>query len=150
MIKQNPLLTILFIICLAVSGSADSLTVIAVGDIMMGSDYPASMLPPEGGAFLYRNVANLLQSADLTVGNLEGVLLSGGTCAKQTARGKVYAFRTPPSFAQHLVNAGFDFMNLANNHLNDFGPGGVESTMRTLDGCGIAYGGPEVLYQIRN
>jgi len=85
--------------------------VIAVGDIMMGSDYPVSMLPPNGGNDLYTNVANILQSADLTMGNLEGVLLSGGVCTKQMARGKVYAFRTPPSFAQHLADVGFDCKN---------------------------------------
>ncbi len=127
---------------LFVFGGAGSLTVVAVGDIMMGSDYPVSMLPPGGGSSLYANATNILKSADLTMGNLEGVLLSGGKCAKKVMRGKVYAFRTPPSFAQHLITAGFDFMNLANNHLNDFGPGGVESTVRTLVSYGIAYGGP--------
>jgi hypothetical protein len=123
-------------------GDAGSLTVIAVGDIMMGSDYPVNMLPPDNGAFLFKNVSNILQSADLTVGNLEGVLLSGGVCAKKTARGKVYAFRTPPSYANNLAAAGFDFMNLANNHLNDFGAGGVTSTKNTLLDYNISFGGP--------
>lgn len=108
----------------------------------MGSDYPVSMLPPNGGNDLYTNVANILHSADLTMGNLEGVFLSGGVCTKQMARGKVYAFRTPPSFAQHLADVGFDFLNLANNHLNDFGFGGIESTIRTLNDYNITYGGP--------
>jgi poly-gamma-glutamate capsule biosynthesis protein CapA/YwtB (metallophosphatase superfamily) len=120
---------------------ADSLTVIAVGDIMMGSDYPYDMLPPEQGNDLFLNVADSLKSADLTLGNLEGVLLAGGVCVKTPAKATVYAFRTPPSYAQHLVDAGFDFLNLANNHLNDFGREGVESTMKTLDGQCIAYGG---------
>ena len=115
---------------------------IAVGDIMMGSDYPVKMLPPSEGAFLFENVGFVLRSADLTMGNLEGVLLSGGVCAKKMARGKVYAFRTPPSFAENLVTAGFDFMNLANNHLNDFGAGGVISTAKTLEEHGISFGGP--------
>jgi len=108
----------------------------------MGSDYPVSMLPPNNGSDLYGNVTNILRSADLTLGNLEGVLLTGGVCAKKPAKGKVYAFRTPPHFAQHLTDAGFDFLNLANNHLNDFGIGGIESTMKTLDLHGIDYGGP--------
>jgi hypothetical protein len=142
LIKQNPRTIILFTLLIFSLGNAGSLTVIAVGDIMMGSDYPVNMLPPHGGEYLYENVARILRSADLTVGNLEGVLLSGGVCAKKTARGKVYAFRTPPSFAENLVTAGFDFMNLANNHLNDFGAGGVKSTQRTLEEHGIAFGGP--------
>jgi len=108
----------------------------------MGSDYPVSMLPPNSGCELYSNVTNILRSADLTLGNLEGVLLTGGVCTKKPAKGKVYAFRTPPHFAQHLADAGFDFLNLANNHMNDFGIGGIDSTMKTLELYGIAYGGP--------
>jgi hypothetical protein len=142
LIKRKLLFTIPAIFFLLTIGNAGSLTVIAVGDIMMGSDYPVNMLPPGGGSDLYSDVTNVLQSADLTLGNLEGVFLSGGLCAKQPARGKVYAFRTPPSFARHLVAAGFDFLNLANNHLNDFGTGGIESTRKTLSEYGIAFGGP--------
>lgn len=109
---------------------------------MMGSDFPHNMLPPEQGNDLFLNVADSLKSADLTLGNLEGVLLTGGLCTKTPAKGTAYAFRTPPSYAQHLVDAGFDFLNLANNHLNDFGYEGVESTMKTLDSQCIACGGP--------
>jgi hypothetical protein len=119
-----------------------SIRIIAVGDIMLGSDYPVSMLPPNGGSGLCVDIIDTLQSADLTLGNLEGVFLSGGVCAKKPTTGMVYAFRTPPSFAQHLADAGFDFLNLANNHMNDFGINGVESTMKTLESHGIAFGGP--------
>ena len=121
---------------------AGPITVVAVGDIMMGSDYPRPMLPPNQGNELYRNATEYLRAADVTVGNLEGVLLEGGVCAKKINKGKVYAFRMPPVFTQHLVDAGFDFINLANNHLNDFGAHGVASTEKTLTEYGIAYGGP--------
>jgi len=124
------------------AGSGDSLTIIAVGDIMMGSDYPVNMLPPSEGNALFRNVADVLSAGDLTLGNLEGVIMEGGVCAKKVTKGKVYAFRTPPSYARHLAEAGFDFMNLANNHMNDFGPQGVESTKKELAACSIGYGGP--------
>jgi len=110
---------------------------------MMGSDYPADNLPPNNGRDLCRNVTDILQSADLTLGNLEGVLLEGGVCTKKPEKGKAYAFRTPPTFAQNLADAGFDFLNLANNHMNDFGFHGTESTKRTLEGLGIEYGGPD-------
>ncbi|MCK4941333.1 CapA family protein [candidate division WOR-3 bacterium] len=142
MISKNPLLTIVILTVFFSLAGAGSITIIAVGDIMMGSDYPANMLPQDRGKGLYRNVAHFLSSGDLTLGNLEGVLLEGGVCAKKTAKGKVYAFRTPPSFAQHLADAGFDFFNLANNHLNDFGSQGITSTMKTLTDYGIEYGGP--------
>lgn len=123
-------------------GIGDSLTIIAVGDIMMGSDYPINMLPPNDGSGLFEHVADALKSADLTIGNLEGVIMEGGVCTKKTKKGKVYAFRTPPAYAPHLRDAGFDFMNLANNHMNDFGPQGIASTVRELEACSIGYGGP--------
>ena len=61
---------------------------------------------------------------------------------KKIDKGLVYAFRTRPDFAQNLADAGFRFMNLANNHMNDFGPEGIESTIRALTNVGIKYGGP--------
>ena len=36
-----------------------------------------------------------------------------------------YAFRTPTALAPRLVDAGFTHLNLANNHANDYGPGGT-------------------------
>lgn len=131
---------ILLLFCSLVSGG--SVTVIAVGDIMMGSDFPASRLPPDEGNGLFANVADILKPADLTLGNLEGVLLDGGVCAKNPSKGKVYAFRTPTSYARHLTDAGFDFLNLANNHMNDFGAGGIRSTKDALEAFGIQSGGP--------
>jgi hypothetical protein len=137
--QLHPVLILLFFFSL---GIGDSLTIIAVGDIMMGSDYPINMLPPNNGGRLFENVGDALNSADLTIGNLEGVIMEGGVCAKKTEKGKVYAFRTPPAYASHLRAAGFDFLNLANNHMNDFGPAGIASTVRELEACSIGYGGP--------
>jgi hypothetical protein len=141
LIKSNSILSFTILIIFFSLAGADSLAMIAVGDIMMGSDYPVNMLPPNRGSDLYENATDILQAANLTLGNLEGVLLEGGTCAKRTKKGKVYAFRMPPPFAGHLSDAGFDFMNLANNHVNDFGTQGITSTMKTLTDYGIEYGG---------
>ena len=52
-----------------------------------------------------------------------------------------YAFRTPESFAHLLTEAGFDYLNLANNHTNDFGPDGRKRTREILEQQGIAYSG---------
>src|SRR5689334_22805489 len=58
----------------------DTVTLVGVGDIMMGTNYPESMLPPDDGAFLMKDVEPYLNDADVTFGNLEGTLLdSGGT-----------------------------------------------------------------------
>jgi len=108
----------------------------------MGTTYPVENLPPNRGVDLLKNVAPYLKDADLTLGNLEGTFLNGGVCAKKIKKGRCYAFRTPPDFAQNLADAGFDFMNLANNHMNDFGFDGIVSTVLTLRDVGVDYGGP--------
>ena len=129
-------------ILLSLSGvSADSLSIIAVGDIMMGSDYPENCLPPNQGKELFRDAASIIKTADISLGNLEGTLLLDGICTKKIAKGRTYAFRTPPDFAQNLADAGFDFMNLANNHMNDFGQEGITSTITTLTNVDLKYGG---------
>lgn len=122
--------------------AADSLTIIGVGDIMMGTTYPEVRVPPQDGKFLFQNVDTILAAADLTLGNLEGPLLGGGTCTKTLVEGRSYAFRTPAGYVGNLVRAGFDFVNLANNHLDDFGPEGRDTTFQTLTAAGLAYGGP--------
>lgn len=117
----------------------DSISLIFVGDIMMGSTYPGNSLPPNDGEYLFRDVKDILINADLTIGNLEGPLLDKGGSPK-TCDGCV-AFRTPTHYAEYLKEAGFDFLNLANNHTNDMGLEGKLSTMETLDRYGIGYFG---------
>ena len=70
----------------------ESLTVMAVGDVMMGSTYPDNRTPPNQGRDLFIGVDYILQTADVTLGNLEGPLLEGGTCTKTIEKGRCYAF----------------------------------------------------------
>ena len=121
----------------------DTVTVIGVGDIMMGSNYPNdSPLPPNDGSELMKGVEPILKNADVTIGNLEGVLLDQGGVAKTCHNPKVcYAFRSPERYVQNLVNAGFDALSLANNHTNDFGWIGMQSSMKTLEKAGLYHAG---------
>lgn len=120
----------------------DTVTVIGVGDIMMGSNYENGILPPENGAGLMKDVEDILNNADVTFGNLEGVLLNEGGMPKTCRDPKVcYVFRTPVTYVQNLVRSGFDMMSIANNHAGDFGDLGRKSTMMTLEEAGIAYAG---------
>jgi len=134
-------LKILFLLLLPVYLFAGSISIIFVGDIMMGSDYPEKKLPPHKGSKLFTNLSSTLMNADLTLGNLEGTLLEGGVSTKEVKKGRCYAFRTPPEWAGNLFDAGFDFLNLANNHMNDFGPGGIRETVKALTDVGLECGG---------
>ncbi|GFO63946.1 hypothetical protein GMPD_18650 [Geomonas paludis] len=111
----------------------------AVGDIMMGSDFPTAKLPPRGGRDLFAAVAPYLHRADLALGNLEGPLCSEETPTKQPLAGRRYLFRTPPSYAQNLKQAGFSVLTLANNHALDFGRAGIEATRQALSGAGLQF-----------
>jgi hypothetical protein len=117
--------------------------VIGVGDMMLGTNYPsAGYLPANGGKDLLADVEELLKDADVTFGNLEGTILDKGGTAKRCNNPKLcYVFRSPESYAQHFVNAGFDLLSIANNHSGDFGPTGRKRTKAVLDEAGIAYAG---------
>jgi hypothetical protein len=106
--------------------SADTLSIIGVGDIMIGSNFPdTSYLPPNDGAYLLKPVKEILQNADVTFGNLEGTLLDSGGKVKECKDTTIcYAFRSPIPLWKILTEAGFDMVSLANNHSGDFGPAG--------------------------
>lgn len=118
-------------------------TLVGVGDMMLGTNYPsASYLPPNGGRDLLAEVRTLLSEADVTFGNLEGTILDKGGTAK-TCRNPdaCYVFRSPESYVEHFVDAGFDFLSIANNHSGDFGATGRTRTKEVLKEAGIAYAG---------
>lgn len=124
------------------SQPADSLLTIAMcGDIMMGTTYPTVRLPQNNGAEIFAHVKQLFLDADLSAGNLEGVIADGGKSTKDVSKANNYAFRTPESYAHLLTEAGFDYLNLANNHTNDFGLEGRQRTREILEKEGIAYSG---------
>jgi len=123
---------------------SERLTIAAVGDIMLGTDYPENHLPDDDGIGFLQAVTPWLSEPDLTFGNLEGVLLDGGEPGKKCSNPKVcYLFRSPPRYAKHLSAAGFDVMSVANNHARDFGEDGRLATMQTLAVAGIRHSGLE-------
>lgn len=123
-----------------------TVTVAFVGDVMMGTTFPDSVrgthLPPNGGRHLFDNVRDIIAGADFAGCNLEGTLLDGpGRRRPMTNPDTYYIFRMPPDYVQNLLDAGFDFAGIANNHINDFGEPGRTSTVETLRRYGMAHAG---------
>lgn len=120
---------------------ARAIRVAAVGDVMMGTTFPEPILPPGDGATLFLSVAPLLAGNDVVLGNLEGPLtdaVKSPKCGKPRRDGRpCFAFRTPPRYAARLAEAGFNAMNVANNHSLDFGMEGLDNTLAALDNAGI-------------
>jgi hypothetical protein len=104
---------------------------IAVGDVMLGRSV-AGVSAPLG------EVAPRLAAADVTLGNLESVIISGGTPRGAEPGGpQPIILKAPVSAVQDLTAAGFDLLGLANNHSLDYGATGLAETGRRLQGAGI-------------
>ena len=106
---------------------------IAVGDVMLGRGVAPEPAP-------LAQVAPWLEAADLTFGNLEAVIraeqappLNDDANSKQ----QPYRLSAPISAIKHLQAAGFDLLNLANNHALDYGPAGLSETVSHLNAAGI-------------
>jgi hypothetical protein len=124
--------------------SSFRITIAAVGDMMIGTDYPENHLPDDDGVSFLAELTPTLSAADLTFGNLEGVLVDGGEPGKKCSNPNAcYLFRSPTRYAEHFRRAGFDVLSLANNHARDFGEEGRTSTMMAIVAAGMLHSGRE-------
>jgi hypothetical protein len=117
--------------------SRQSVTIAWVGDTVLASKYGT---PPAAGRLSMAPVAGPLRSADIAFGNLEETLssLPEQKCGESP---NCFAFQAPPSYAKLLSRAGFDVMNVANNHADDFGSAGARSTESALRKAGVRWTG---------
>jgi Bacterial capsule synthesis protein PGA_cap len=113
-----------------------TVTISATGDMELGStpQLPAS---PDS---IFSNVLSSLK-AQIEFGNLEGTLTTQTMSKCGASSTNCYAFRNPPSFANAFATAGFNVLNSANNHSNDFGSQGRIDTSKALANAGIAQAG---------
>jgi hypothetical protein len=108
----------------------------AVGDIELGT---TGELPPDPATYL-----GLVQSdlaAPIVFGNLEGTLSTDTSSKCSPGSTDCYAFQDPPSYAGLLYADGFDVLNSANNHSDDFGSEGVAETSAALAAAKIVQAG---------
>jgi hypothetical protein len=115
-----------------------TITIGWVGDITPGSRYG---LPGGDGRDLFALVRPTLRAPDLMAGNLEGTFSSGGVSKCGAGGPNCYAFQAPPANARALRHAGFDLVNLANNHSFDYGREGLWQTLEALYAAKLAFTG---------
>ena len=115
-------------------------TVTAVGDISPGDHY---FLPGCGVKgiyqknepdFLFKKIKPLICDSDITFGNLEGVLSNFNLNEKDI---ESRSFRGDPEMAASLKSAGFDILNIANNHILQHGEKAFFETVDKLIDCNI-------------
>ena len=121
------------------SNAAASVTITAVGDMMLGN---TPDLPPDPATYFEAVRSILVPGAQIVFGNLEGTLTTS-TASKCGARKRpdCFAFRDPPGYARYFKKAGFSILNNANNHSFDFGAAGQAQTVRAIHAAGLAQTG---------
>lgn len=126
------------------TGQQASYRLIAVGDIMIGSDWPTPILDErvvrngDAAQVVGPEIASLLKSGDIVFGNFEGTLHDLDYGAKSCGNPRVcFTFRSPVWYGEYLKAAGFNLMSNANNHARDFGPAGQQETVRRLTEAGL-------------
>lgn len=116
--------------------------VVAVGDMMLGTNFPNESYLPPANKKLLDPVKEYLQNADCTFGNLEGTVLDKGGDVKHCSNPSIcYAFRMPEKYVDELKEAGFDLISVANNHVGDFGESGRRNTTKVLGEKGFCFSG---------
>lgn len=107
-----------------------------VGDIMF-SDKVEGLLKQQGYDYPYEFVRTYIEQADIAVANLETPITQKGTPAQD----KEYVYRSSPEALPDFSQAGFDLVNLANNHSMDYGQDGLLDTLEQLRRIDIDYVG---------
>lgn len=112
------------------------ITLAAVGDISLSRAVNWQMQKGSSPFYPFLKTAAILRSADLTIGNLEGPLVK--SCLLTT---KGMVFCGAPTNAAGLAFAGFDLINLTNNHIHNYGGAGIQNTIAALASHKISYFG---------
>lgn len=104
-----------------------SLRLIAVGDIW---------LQTQNNRDPFERIKIELKNKDTLFGNLETVLSTKGKMMK-----KPHVLFSPPDHVKYLKEAGFDVVNIANNHSLDLGIDGFINTLDVLNNNDILFVG---------
>jgi poly-gamma-glutamate synthesis protein (capsule biosynthesis protein) len=119
------------------------ITLIAVGDIMLGRSVNAKMRALNNFNYPFLKTADFLRAADITFINLESPFYDD---CPTTNTGMIFC--ADPKSIDGLVFAGVDIVNLANNHIRNYGKEGVEQTINLLDKNNISFTGISYLNDI--
>jgi poly-gamma-glutamate synthesis protein (capsule biosynthesis protein) len=104
----------------------------AVGDINLG-DGPGALIDLFGPRYPWTGTAKALRAADIAFGNLECAVSTRGSPVP-----KQYNFRgRPASLRPVAAYAGFDVLNLANNHSGDYGTQALLDTVTNVRRLGM-------------
>lgn len=118
----------------AIAAEADSVLVMRFGgDLLLAEHYERAVGTDIHHAF---RDFTLFRDADIGMANLECPVTVRGTQAE-----KPFTFRMHPRFLEAIKDAGIGMVNIANNHIYDYGAEGLFDTVDLLDSAGILHVG---------
>lgn len=111
-----------------------------IGDIMCHNTQYTDAYNSSNGTYdftyVFDDIKEYLQNADIAVGNLETTF-----AGKDVGYSSYPTFNTPEVLAENLKDLGMDVLTTSNNHSLDKGYKGIEGTIDYLDKAGIAHTG---------
>ncbi|GBD34309.1 Capsule biosynthesis protein CapA [bacterium HR35] len=111
--------------------------ILLIGDIMMNRNVENKILKNNSNfVFPFEKILDYLKSFDYVVANLEGPITDKGQKV-----GSKYSFKMKPEVVEALIESNINILNLANNHIFDYGRTGLEETLKNLEKNNIEYFG---------
>lgn len=115
--------------------SEKTVKLFAIGDVVFNNkffgkenDWPAE--------YPFESCSKYVERADISILNLEGALSDRGTPVRHKS-----SLRSHPYWFKGINNTGFNVLNLANNHIFDFGIDAIDDTLQLIDNTDMHYVG---------
>ena len=123
-------------------------TITVAGDTTLGStpdlrkrdDCFENVAQEKGYGWFFSGLTDLFASDDLTLVNFEGTLTESNDTKE-----KKFNFKGPAEYTDILTLGSVEAVNIANNHIVDYGNQGKEDTIANLENAGITVSGGGVL-----
>lgn len=129
-----------------VTGPIDyEITLLFTGDVMLGR-HVENLITEHGDIHPFESTLHILEGADLTIGNFEGVIPKKHA---HTPNGGM-RFSVQPTYLETLSDTGFDVLSLANNHSMDHGIDAFKHTRTLCDEAGIVCGGSSDTFDVES
>ena len=110
-------------------------TLVATGDITLAYHFDKAV-EPNSSFEPFINFRDIFKN-NITLINLEAPI----TNSNDRFPNKTFTFKSSPSYVKYIKEASIDIVNLANNHIGDFGVKGIDETIQILFDNNIQYVG---------
>lgn len=114
-----------------VENNNNKFTASFVGDMMFGRNVE-DVIDQRGADFLFEKVQPIFNQSDYVSGNFENPILLQDEKEYEKVDKNIHLY-APKESVQAIKNAGFSVINLANNHMMDYGAVALEETIDTFN-----------------